>query len=338
MTIDARPPLVDGGDGAVLLRVRELAKAFGATQALRSCSFELRAGEVHALVGENGSGKSTLVKILSRRAPPGRGQIEVGGGEVRCATPAAPRMRPADRDGVPGGPRRRAAVGARQRLARRRRRLRARSHARREARAARARRSASCSARPATSTQPVERAVASATARRAASRARCVREPRILILDEATSALDVATRDRLFAIVSAAEPPAASASIFISHRMDEVEEIGDRITVMRSGETVATLDAREVDAARARAPDDRHRPAERRTAIRGRRASAPARRSLRAHGVRAAPRRRRRSTSSPRRRARRARRARGPRPGRVPARRSAAPRPLGGRGRLRSRR
>jgi ABC-type sugar transport system ATPase subunit len=68
-----------------------------------------------------------------------------------------------------------------------------------------------------------------------------VREPKILILDEATSALDVATRDRLFAIVGDLSRRGAGV-IFITHRMDEIEQIGDRITVMRSGLTVAELD------------------------------------------------------------------------------------------------
>ena len=68
-----------------------------------------------------------------------------------------------------------------------------------------------------------------------------VREPQILILDEATSALDVATRDRLFAIVGELSSQGVGV-IFITHRMDEIEQIGDRITVMRSGETVAELD------------------------------------------------------------------------------------------------
>jgi ABC-type sugar transport system ATPase subunit len=68
-----------------------------------------------------------------------------------------------------------------------------------------------------------------------------VRGPRILILDEATSALDVATRDRLFAILRRLAGDGVGV-IFISHRMDEISEIGDRCTVMRSGETVATLE------------------------------------------------------------------------------------------------
>ncbi len=73
----AEPP----GDGgrATLLRVANVAKAFGATQAVRDASFELRAGEVHALVGENGCGKSTMVKILSGVHTPDAGEIELAG-------------------------------------------------------------------------------------------------------------------------------------------------------------------------------------------------------------------------------------------------------------------
>src|SRR5581483_721978 len=68
-----------------------------------------------------------------------------------------------------------------------------------------------------------------------------VRDPKILILDEATSALDVSTRDRLFAIVGDLAQRRVGV-IFITHRMDEIEQIGDRITVMRSGVTVADLE------------------------------------------------------------------------------------------------
>jgi ABC-type sugar transport system ATPase subunit len=67
-----------------------------------------------------------------------------------------------------------------------------------------------------------------------------VRDPKVLILDEATSALDVATRDRLFAIVRRLTGRGVGV-IFITHRLDEINELGDRVTVMRSGTTVGTL-------------------------------------------------------------------------------------------------
>jgi ABC-type sugar transport system ATPase subunit len=73
----------------ILVRVEHVAKAFGPTQALRDCSFELRAGEVHALAGENGSGKSTLVKILSGVHLPDSGRVEVGGTEAHLRNPKA---------------------------------------------------------------------------------------------------------------------------------------------------------------------------------------------------------------------------------------------------------
>ena len=72
---------------AILLAVRDLRKAFPGVQALDGVDFDLRAGEVHALVGENGAGKSTLIKILSGAFLPDQGVVEILGQPHRRLTP-----------------------------------------------------------------------------------------------------------------------------------------------------------------------------------------------------------------------------------------------------------
>ena len=73
---------------APLLEIRSLAKSFGGARALRGVDFELRAGEVHALLGENGAGKSTLIKIVTGAHQPDAGVIRIGGREVSGLDPA----------------------------------------------------------------------------------------------------------------------------------------------------------------------------------------------------------------------------------------------------------
>ncbi|HEX3451069.1 MAG TPA: ATP-binding cassette domain-containing protein, partial [Isosphaeraceae bacterium] len=63
----------------MLLELTGISKAFAGVQALRSVSFDLCAGEVHALVGENGAGKSTLIKVITGAHLPDLGTIEVMG-------------------------------------------------------------------------------------------------------------------------------------------------------------------------------------------------------------------------------------------------------------------
>jgi ABC-type sugar transport system ATPase subunit len=232
-----QPPRQDSS--APLLRVAGVAKAFGATQAVRDASFELHAGEVLALVGENGCGKSTMVKILSGVHQPDAGEIELGG-EVVVPPLATPQQAQRRRivtvfqevlvaescsvlDNVWLG----IDDTWRTRVPMREKRTRAREMLRellgREVDLGMAAEELSLSDRQACG---IVRAL--------------LRDPRILILDEATSALDVATRDRLFAMVGALSRQGVGV-IFITHRMDEIERIGDRITVMRSGVTVGEL-------------------------------------------------------------------------------------------------
>ena len=75
----------------LVLSLRGMSKAYGAVQALRDVTFDCRAGEIHALVGENGSGKSTLLGIASGVLGPDAGTVEVGGRELRRRTPAGAR-------------------------------------------------------------------------------------------------------------------------------------------------------------------------------------------------------------------------------------------------------
>lgn len=222
-----------------LLRVEGMAKAFGPTQALRDCSFELRPAEVHALVGENGSGKSTLVKILSGVHAPDGGALEVGGEAV--AAIRSPKL--AQGHGTVTVFQEVLVAEARSvldnvwlgydgllraRVAKKEKRERA------------------AAALEELLGFSLDLDVAAERLSLSDRQACCIvrallREPRVLILDEATSALDIATRDRLFAIVRRLTGEGVGV-IFITHRMDEIDELCDRLTVMRSGETVATLE------------------------------------------------------------------------------------------------
>src|SRR5215831_9603742 len=72
-----------------LLQLTGVTKSFGAVRALKGVSFDLKAGEVHALLGENGAGKSTLIKVITGAHQPDGGIIQINGQRVTSLTPAS---------------------------------------------------------------------------------------------------------------------------------------------------------------------------------------------------------------------------------------------------------
>src|SRR5580765_6011245 len=74
---------------APLLQLTGVTKSFGAVRALKGVSFDLRMGEVHALLGENGAGKSTLIKVITGAHQPDGGEIQITGERVAHLTPAS---------------------------------------------------------------------------------------------------------------------------------------------------------------------------------------------------------------------------------------------------------
>src|ERR1700733_13508997 len=75
-----------------VLKLTSISKSFGGVRALTDVSFDLRAGEVHALVGENGAGKSTLIKIITGAVERDSGEIEVHGRAVSENDPSVSRL------------------------------------------------------------------------------------------------------------------------------------------------------------------------------------------------------------------------------------------------------
>jgi ABC-type sugar transport system ATPase subunit len=220
------------------LEVRDLAKAFGATRALKSCSLDVKIGEVHAVIGENGSGKSTLVKILTGVHLPDRGTIRVRDQE----TPGLRSPRAALDLGVVAVLQETLVAGSRSVLDN----IWLGSDDLFRVNVPRSVKTQRAKAileelleSPPALDRPVEEL--SISDRQACCIARAlVRNPKLLILDEATSALDVTTCDALFRIVRRSAGDGVSV-LFISHRMDEIVQIADRITVLRSGDSVATV-------------------------------------------------------------------------------------------------
>ncbi len=219
-----------------LLQLSAVAKSFGAVRALKGVSFDLRAGEVHALLGENGAGKSTLIKVITGAHQPDGGAIEINGERVSHLTPAsahklgiaciyqqpalfpdltvteniALRLEPASAARKVNWPARR--TRATELL----KRIGAEISPEAEVRSL---------------SMPEQQLVEIACALGAGAR--------IVIMDEPTASLTQKEQHLLFAVVKDLRTNGVGV-IYISHRLEEIFALADRVTVLRDGESVGT--------------------------------------------------------------------------------------------------
>lgn len=232
------------GSDTLLLALRGVSKRFEAVTALNRVDFDLRAGEIHALVGENGAGKSTLIKVLGGIYTPEAGHIWFEGRPVaiRCVADAnrygiriihqelslAPNLTVAENIYLGREPHRAGWL------------LRRRMHeqARRLVRSLGLEEISDVEARVGDLSVAHQQLVEIA---RALS---C--HARVLVLDEPTSALSEAETEMLFAALHRLRAQGVGI-IYISHRLEEVLRLADRITVLRDGRCMGTQPAGAVD-------------------------------------------------------------------------------------------
>ncbi|BDG30012.1 sugar ABC transporter ATP-binding protein [Thermus thermophilus] len=216
-----------------LLEMRGIRKRFGGVEALKGVDFAVEAGEIHALVGENGAGKSTLMKILSGALAPDGGEVWLSGRRLRLGS-----VQEARRQGI-------AMVYQELNLAPNlsvaenlflgrlppfvdRKRLYTRARILLE--------ELDLGFTPEVPVGALEVgqqtlvAVAQALSQ----------EARILVFDEATAALSAREAERLFQLVKELRNRGLGI-VWISHRLEEVFHLADRVTVLRDGQRVATL-------------------------------------------------------------------------------------------------
>ncbi|HEX9423080.1 MAG TPA: sugar ABC transporter ATP-binding protein [Pyrinomonadaceae bacterium] len=226
---------------APVLEMRHIRKAFPGVVALDDVDFDLRRGEVHILLGENGAGKSTLMKILSGAYQKSAGQIVFDGQDVEIRNPKhaqtlgistiyqefnlIPHLSAGENIFLGREPRRFGLIDQRAIFQA----------------ATRALNGLGLTLDPhklikelkVAEQQMIEVAKALSL------------DARILIMDEPTAALSEHEIKELFAIIRSLRDKGVSI-VYISHRMEELFEIGDRVTVLRDGRTVGTYDVREM--------------------------------------------------------------------------------------------
>jgi len=217
---------------------RHISKRFGAVTALSDVSFEIARGDAHAVVGENGAGKSTLLKILAGIVQPDDGQMAWRGSPLRVATPrealeagigmvyqetlAFPNLSVAANIFVGREITGRAGRLDETAMRERTRQLLARLRV------------------DVDPDMPMDRLPAAYAQLVQVARALAF-DCQVLVLDEPTAALTDAEVDHLFAVLADLRARGVTM-IFVSHRIPEVFRLCDRITVLRDGRFVGTLD------------------------------------------------------------------------------------------------
>ena len=227
----------------ILLKAENVRKSYAGVQALKSASFELRAGEVHALIGENGAGKSTFIKILTGAVDADSGKFEICGKAVSSNSPtyakslgvAAIYQQPAlfpelsVAENIALGQEKKGLFGLVDWKSRRRKAadLLAQVGAK-----------ISPEIEAGSLTMPQQQLVEIARALGA--------NAKILILDEPTASLSEADSANLFRVIRELKNKGVGM-IYISHRLEELPEIADRVTVLRDGETIDTREMSTVN-------------------------------------------------------------------------------------------
>lgn len=229
--------------GTPVLQIRGLRKVYEGTVALGGVDLEIRGGEIHALLGENGAGKSTLVKLLAgiehsdggditvagRQLPPHHSPTDVahaGVAFIHQQFGLVSDMTVAENIAlVAGFPKKRGQIDW--------------AELRNVARSAMARMGVDIDPE-----EPVAHLPVSAQSVVAIARA-LVQDAQLLVLDEPTASLTVEEVDTLFAVLARLRSEGV-AIIYISHRLDEVRRICDRVTILRDGEKVAERDVADV--------------------------------------------------------------------------------------------
>ncbi len=224
---------------SLVLRLQDVVKTYPGVVALKDVSFEVRAGEVHALVGENGAGKSTLMAVAAGATVPDTGTVEIGGQPLTESSPAAAQglglaivyqhlsiledltvlenmvfAVPADKR----PPMSQADAWVRRHLA---------------YVGAEIDPSARVSDLGTADCELVEIGKALAA------------EAKVLILDEPTESLTRSESDLLMAKIREIAD-SGTAVVYISHRLPEVKRVADRITVLRDGQTRGTFEAAQI--------------------------------------------------------------------------------------------